>query len=61
MRENKCKLCTDDDYGNSISTRYSEFTLEVIGNELHLSDDYGHEDLLEVSHCPMCGKELKGE
>lgn len=59
MRDNKCKLCTDDDYGNSVSTRYSEFWTAIVGSELHISDDYGHEDVLEISYCPICGKNLK--
>jgi len=55
-----CKLCNSYEhecYG-AHTTRYGEFGLEIDGTELTVRDDYGHEDILIIKYCPMCGREL---
>lgn len=50
-----CTYCKEEIY---IPTKYGEFSTILHGQELHISDDYGHEDTLKINFCPMCGCKL---
>lgn len=56
----KCKICEGNEYGyqEPIYTMYGEFHIEIIQDEAHINDDYGHEDTIKINYCPMCGRKL---
>ncbi|NBI08220.1 hypothetical protein [Senegalia massiliensis] len=58
-----CKFCKEDlnewGYIGTTHTCYGEFGIEIIEDKLRINDDYGHEDTIDISFCPMCGTKLR--
>lgn len=59
--KSECQFCQDENCLINTYTKYVEFNIGIYGNEISISDDYGHEDTWKVNFCPICGRELKQE